>query len=397
MSEPRLKISMIGQRGVPARFGGVERVVEELGARLAARHDVTVYCRPGYVDDTDGQVATDEHRGMTLRWVRTIQTKHLEAIVHSVLCSLDVVRRRPDIVHYHALGPGVGAIIPRTLARGRVVQTIHGLDDERPKWGRRAQTLLRLSRWMSLRVPDAIAVVSTDLKERFERDGARGSVHLVPNGVEPVIEPPDAEARRSTMGVKDGPYLLFVGRLVPEKQLDVVLDAVGRLVGRDLQMVVAGGSSHSDDYTAGIRAAARADQRILLLDYVYGDDLAALFTGAAALTQVSSLEGMPLVLLEAMSAGIPVIVSDIPPHLEAVGDVDVPVVGVGDVTALATAIEAVLDDPERYAESGRRLRDRVMDHYTWDAAAAAQLDVYRQVTGRRRRRRSWARIGRGRP
>src|SRR5438874_6973552 len=136
---------MIGQRGVPATFGGIEHHVEELGARLVERgHEVTVFCRTNYVARGLGQ-----HRGMFLRPLPTVSTKHLDAFAHSALASVIAVGGPYDVVHYHALGPGLFAPIPRYLSRAKVVQTVHGLDDERAKWGPRASRLLRAGRWLS--------------------------------------------------------------------------------------------------------------------------------------------------------------------------------------------------------------------------------------------------------
>ena len=122
---------MIGQKGVPATVGGIERHVEELGSRLVDRgHEVTVFCRRSYSDDR-----RSEYRGMQLRHLPTVATKHLDALAGAFLASV-VATRGFDVVHYHALGPGLASPIPRYGSRAAVVQTVHGLDDERGKWAR---------------------------------------------------------------------------------------------------------------------------------------------------------------------------------------------------------------------------------------------------------------------
>jgi len=140
-----LRIAMIGSRGVPARWGGIERHVEELGALLVERgHHVTVFCRSNYV-----QERVPEHRGVRLRQLPTISTKHLDAIVHSGLATSAAMASSFDILHYHALGPGVMGVLPRFLSAAKVVQTVHGLDDQRAKWGRGATAVLRTAGWLS--------------------------------------------------------------------------------------------------------------------------------------------------------------------------------------------------------------------------------------------------------
>src|SRR5262245_6660245 len=147
-----MKIAMIGQRGVPASFGGVERHVEEIGSRLAAEgHDVVVFCRKGYGSDT----SLVQYHGMRLAYQRTVNSKHLESFVASASATLATVGRGYDVIHFHAVGPGLFTPLAQWLTRARVVQTIHGLDAERVKWGRGASLLLRTGTWMSAKVPDA--------------------------------------------------------------------------------------------------------------------------------------------------------------------------------------------------------------------------------------------------
>src|SRR5262249_247982 len=229
-----LRIAMIGARGVPATFGGVERHVEELGARLADRgHHVTVYCRTNYV--TDHQ---DRYRGMRLRTISTVGTKHLDAIVHSGLATADALRAGADVVHYHAIGPGIPAFVPRYATRMRVIQTIHGLAAERAKWGRGAKAALRGGEWLSAHVPDTTIVVARNLADHYQRTYGR-EVRVIPNGVDAGERSEPAQITER-WGLTAGSYALFVGRLVPEKAPDLLLRAWRSLPG-DRRLVIVGG------------------------------------------------------------------------------------------------------------------------------------------------------------
>ncbi|MBV9411863.1 MAG: glycosyltransferase family 4 protein [Acidimicrobiia bacterium] len=158
-----MRIAFIGTRGVPATFGGIEHHVEEVGSRLAGRgHDVTVYCRANYVPEGE-----ETYKGMRLVRLRTVSSKRLDAIVHSALSTARALGQGYDIVHFHALGPGVMTPVTQYASRARVVQTVHGLDDERAKWGSAASALLRGGGWLSARVPDATVVVSRTLSEHY--------------------------------------------------------------------------------------------------------------------------------------------------------------------------------------------------------------------------------------
>jgi len=374
-----LRIAMIGQRGVPATFGGVEHHVEEIGARLAERgHQVTVYCRNGYGDGDAAHLG--EYRGMQLRHLPTVSSKHLDAIAHSGLATLAALGHRHDIVHYHALGPGLVAPIPRALSHARVVQTVHGLDDQRAKWGRGARSVLRTARWMSAHVPNATIAVSRALADEYAERQGRSAVYI-PNGVsEPVPQGPEPLAR---FDLQPHGYVLFVGRLVPEKAPDLLIRAFQRM-HPSLRLVVAGGSSHTDGYVAELRQAAAGDHRIVLTGYAYGPLLAALYRHAAAFVLPSALEGLPLTLLEAAASGVPVVASDIPPHLEVLGG-DGPghrLFASGDESGLAAALHGVLSDQTFERLGAEQLRRRVLARYSWDRATQATEAVYRMALGR---------------
>jgi glycosyltransferase involved in cell wall biosynthesis len=374
----RLRVAMIGQRGVPATFGGVERHVEELGALLAARgHDVTVYNRRNYVDDD-----RSDYRGMHVRTLSTIGTKHLDAIVHSGLSTVDAMRRGVDIVHYHAIGPGFPSFVPRTLSRAKVVQTVHGRDAERAKWSPAARTILRTGEWLSARVPDATVVVSRDLADHYRTRFGRTTTYI-PNGVhEPTTRPASEITER--FGLCGGDYALFVGRMVPEKEPDLLVRAFRDIAG-DHRLVLAGGSSYTNEYVRSVESLARSDPRVLMPGYVYGPLLDELYTNAAVFVLPSTLEGLPLTLLEACAYGTPVVVSDIEPNLEIVG-ADGPghrVFRAGDRDDLTRALGRALDDSVVERSAAQDLKGRVLADYRWDAAADATEAVYASVLGRR--------------
>jgi glycosyltransferase involved in cell wall biosynthesis len=374
-----LRIAMIGQKGMPATYGGIERHVEELASRLAGRgHEVTVYCRESY-----GSVPLDRYRGVRLRQVRTIASKHLDAIVHSSTSTLAALRDRPDIVHYHGLGPGLVAPLPRYLARSKVVLTVHGLDHQRAKWGRAARAVLETAHWFSGHVPDARVAVSRALAAHYEtRFGTEA--RYIPNGVAaPRLLP--ARQIRSRFGLAPGGYLLMVGRLVPEKSADLMIRAFRR-VSTGLRLVIVGGSSFSDDFVARVRAEAADDPRVVLTGFAYGDLLAELYSNAAGFVQPSRLEGLPLTLLEAASYGLPVVASDISPHLEVLV-ADAPgrrLFRDGDADDLVRAVTRLVADPTGERTGAAVLRDRVADEYTWEVATGELERLYRDLLRPRR-------------
>ena len=369
----RLRVAMIGTRGVPATYGGVERAVEELSARLAdAGHEVTVYCRTPYCP-----TRAPSHRGIRLRYLPCLDTKHLEAISHSFLATLDALVRRYDIVHFHALGPGLCAPLAR-IGGLRVVTTVHALDFRRGKWGPFASRVLRLGALVAARVPNRTIVVSRQLADYFAAEYGCQAV-VVPNGVD--VRTHDRSAGRS--GTSAGRHFLFLGRLVPEKGVHTLIDAY-RGLDTDIPLVIAGPSSHSDDYERQLRELARDDPRISFAGAVYGGDKAALTRDAYAFCQPSTVEGLPIVLLEMMSEAVCPIVSDIPEHLEVVsvnGSAPTAVVFRADDTgSLREALTTALAHPELVAELGASARASVAERYSWRDIASSVASIYAEVS-----------------
>ena len=372
-----MRISMVGQRGVPATFGGIEHHVEELGARLVARgHEVTVYCRSNYSAERRG-----DHRGMHVRHLPTIGTKHLDAIVQSGLSSVLTLASRSDIVHFHALGPGLFTPLPRYLSGAGVVQTIHGLDNQRAKWGHVARSILAAGGWLSARVPDEVVVVSKHLESYYlERHGRR--VQHIPNGTL-VPERRQPGAVLSRLDLEPARYLLFVGRLVPEKAPHLLLRAFRQLPD-DLCLVLAGGGSYSTNYVRRLFEMAADDPRVRMAGCLGRAELDELYTSASAFVLPSSLEGLPLTMLEATAAGLCVVASDIPPHRQILGE---PGPGrrlftAGDGPGLAAALRQVLDDGAVGRTRARGLASGSVATYSWDAAVDATEAVYEQALRR---------------
>ncbi|MEU7845834.1 glycosyltransferase family 4 protein [Micromonospora parva] len=380
-----LRIAMIGQKGMPATYGGIERHVEEMASRLAGYgHEVTVYCRRSY-----GETPADGYRGVRLRQTHTIASKHLDAIVHAATSTMAAMTARPDIVHYHGLGPALVAPLPRALSRARVVLTVHGLDNQRGKWGLAARAVLGSAHWFSGYVPHQRVAVSQGLAAHY---GTRfGSpTTYIPNGVNPART---ARIRQiqDRFGLTPGGYLLLVGRLVPEKAADLLIRAFRR-TGTPMRLAIVGGSSFTDDFVDRLRREAGADDRIVFTGFAYGDLLAELYSGAAGFVQPSRLEGLPLTLLEAAAYRLPIVASDIAPHVEVLS-ADAAggrLFRDGDEDDLVRALTALLADLPGERAGAVALSERVTGRYSWDTAARELEQLYLRLApqpGRRGRAR----------
>ncbi|MDP6528320.1 MAG: glycosyltransferase family 4 protein [Gemmatimonadota bacterium] len=359
---------MIGQKGVPATYGGIERHVHELAGRLAERGvRVDAHCRSHYTP-VDAVLP-----GVRLVRLPALNTKHLDAVSHTTLASMHALFSRADIVHYHALGPSTLAWIPR-LAGKKIVVTVHGLDWRREKWNRAASWALRRGEWTAAHLPHATIVVSRTLLKHF-RVAAGERAHYIPNGTP--IPPPAPEDGARARGLEPGRYVLFVGRLVPEKGLHLLLDAHRSHIP-DWTLAVAGDAHFTDSYARSCRESAHDGVRFL--GGVYGSELESVWAHAALVVIPSALEGLSIALLEAMSHGRAVLGSDIPENTEVLKGAG-ETFRSGDAEHLGARLSELLQMPDHLAQLGALARERIREEYDWERVADQTLEIYRSVTG----------------
>jgi glycosyltransferase involved in cell wall biosynthesis len=359
-----MRIAMIGQKGIPASYGGIEHHVEEISTLLAARgHEVFVYCRP-YYTSMDG-----DYKGVHLIKTPSIKTRHLDAASHAIISTAHVLSMKPDVVHYHALGPSTLSLIPR-ITGARTVTTVHGLDWRGGKWGPAAKWLLQRCELGAVRFPNRAVVVSRILKSYFEAKYGR-EVTYIPNGVRTgELRPPRG---LEAYGLHPGEYYLFVGRLGPEKGCHTLVEAFG--MARTSRKLIMVGSPHLN-LAYETKLKAMANDRVIFTGAIFGEPLTDLWNGAHAVVHPSITEGMSLSLLEAMAHRKCVIVSDIPENLEVIGDGAL-TFAAGDPVSLAEVIGRVDADPALMEQFGRKALARVKAEYDWQKIVTRLEEVYR--------------------
>jgi glycosyltransferase involved in cell wall biosynthesis len=369
-----LKVAMIGLRGVPATWGGVERAVEELSAKLAdLGHHVTVYGRIGYGDSSHR-----EHRGVDVRWLPAVQSKHFEAASHTALAMFRAIRSREfDLIHIHSPGPGLLSVVPR-LAGIPCVVTIHAADWRSEKWGRFASAVLKLGARVAARTADRTIVVSRGLQDLFASEYGIAPEYI-PNGV----AAEELELQQPVDGLEPRNFVLFLGRLVPEKQVHMLVDAFKQL-DTEQKLAIVGPPTHSRAYVAQIEALADGDDRIMFMGPRYGAEKAWLLRNASAFAQPSAKEGLPITLLEAIACGAMPVYSDIPEHREVM---DTMAFGIpfraGDRDDLVSKLRMALEQDADGNVPSEASRLAVVKAYDWTAIASQTVELYRAVIAAR--------------
>ena len=381
-----LRIAMIGHKRRPSREGGVEIVVEELAVRMAALgHHVDAYNRYGHhvsgkkYDQEYGWKGRKFYKGVRVYIVPTFRTSSLNAIVYSFFATIRALFGRYDVLHYHAEGPCAMLWLPK-LFRRKIVVTVHGLDWQRAKWGNFASYVIKFGEKMAAKYADEVIVLSENMQKYFA-DTYNRQVTYIPNGISrPILR--DAQLITERYGLVGDDYLLFLGRIVPEKGLHYLIEAFAK-IDTNKKLVIAGGSSQAVDYMELIHRMARLDDRIIMTDFVQGQLLEELYSNAYAFVLPSDVEGMALSLLEAMSYGNCCLVSNICENTEVVEDKAV-VFKKSDVKDLREKLVYMLEHPETVRSYAEKSADFICGKYNWDEVVDETVGLYRRCCGRGR-------------
>jgi glycosyltransferase involved in cell wall biosynthesis len=365
-----MKVIVLGLRAIPGVAGGVESHSEHLYPLLAESGiDVEILVRSPYADPSFGNA----WRGVRIRRLWSPQKSGIEAVIHTFLGVLYAAVRRPDILHIHSIGPAIFTPLARLLGL-RVIVTCHAPDYMQAKWSRSAKWLLRTGERMAMRHATEVISVSEHGAASLSEKYGRG-VNAIMNGV-PRIDLPASSSVVQELGLEPGRYVLHVGRAIPDKRQDDLIEAFSRTELPGWKLVLVGDLSGEDKFSANVRAAASGNPSVVLAGFRCGDDLRALFCNAGCFALPSAVEGFPIALLEALSAGCPVVASDIPANHE----IELPpgcYFPVGDTGALAAALATVPSSMTRGVWAALRRLVRV--EYDWQRIAEQTAMLYSRV------------------
>lgn len=370
----KLNIAMLGHKRIPSREGGIEIVVEELSTRMVeAGHSVTCYNRAGHHvsgKEYDGG-SLKEYKGVRLKSVFTINRKGLAAMTSSFFGAICTAFGKYDVVHFHAEGPCAMLWLPKIFGK-RCVATIHGIDWKRAKWGGFASKYIKFGEKIAAKYADEIIVLSEGVQKYFMDTYGRKTV-FIPNGVNrPILR--STQLIKDKFGLDKDEYILFLGRLVPEKGITYLIEAFEK-VKTTRKLVIAGGSSDTEAFSQELKKLAEGDDRIVFTGFVQGRMLEELYSNAYLYTLPSDLEGMPLSLLEAMSYGNCCLTSDIAECAEVVEDKAI-VFKKSDIDDLKEKLQYACDNPEEVKKLKDGAADFICSKYNWDDVVEQTLKLY---------------------
>ncbi len=365
-----MKIAVLGTRGFPGVQGGVEVHCEKLYPRLTKMGcEITVFTRKPYINSQN-----KTYENINLIPLDCPKSKSFEAIIHTFKGIFRAKRINPDILHLHAVGPSLLTPLARFLGL-KVLMTNHGPDYKRKKWGFSGKMVLTLGeRWGTRWANEIICIsepIADDLRRKYKKNA-----NIIPNGVDipKILESNEALKKYSLV---KGKYILTVGRFVPEKGFHNLMGAFNRAELGDWKLVIVGQADHEDEYSRNLREEARKNHNIALTGFLTGRPLQELYSHAGLFVLPSSYEGLPIVLLEAMSYGLSCLASDI----SANRCVDLPdenYFTVGDIGQLSEKLRDFVKKPLSAEQKFCQI-EMLRQKYDWNEIARNTLRVYRKI------------------
>lgn len=372
------KIAMIGHKRIPSREGGVEIVVEELSKRMVKRGcTVHTYNRKGHhvsgKEYSKIENKLKEYEGIKLIRVPTIEVKGLAALSSSIFATIRALFGKYDVIHFHAEGPCAMLWLPHLFGI-RTIATIHGLDWQRAKWGKFAVAYLKLGEIIAAKYADEVIVLSKNVQQYF-LDVYGRETKFIPNGIQ---KPKKLEADeiKKRWNIEKDQYMLFLGRIVPEKGIQYLIDAF-KQIKTTKKLVIAGGSSDTEEFMKAIKEKVKDDDRVIFTGFVEGKILEELYSNAYIYILPSDLEGMPISLLEAMSYGNCCVVSDIPECTEVIEDKGI-VFEKGSVDNLREVLQRCISDASKIEKYKSQASEFITNKYNWDEVVVQTFELYRR-------------------
>ncbi len=370
------KVAVIGVKGLPAQQGGIERYCQQVYPRIVQQdYQVDLYARSSY---TNSSHYISYIQGVKVISLPSLPIKGGDALLNSLLAMIIAIFGNYDIIHIHALGPSLWCWLGKLLTNAKIIVTCHGLDWQRAKWGKLSSRVIRLGEKIAVICADDIIVVSQFLRQYFYKTYGQSS-HYIPTAPSPYITDEFPDNYLESLSLEPKKYILFLGRLVPEKRPDLLIQAFQRLQPQGWKLVLAGGHSDTQDYYFQLQQAPNKNPNIYFTGEIQGGLLSAMMRNAGFFVLPSDLEGLPLVLLEAMQEGIPVVASNIAPHRQLIANNRGLLFKKGNLNSCVNCLEMALNSPQKLQELSNNAQNYVQQNHNWHDIVSQHLSIYESI------------------
>lgn len=377
-----MRIAVIGSKGLPPHQGGIEHHCAEIYPRMvAAGHRVDLYARASYNGSSTGRAR--QYKGVQVITMPSIRVRGIDALACSGMSAAIATLKRPlgqpyDIVHFHALGPSLFTPLPQFFSKAKILTTCHGLDWKRAKWGNFSSRIIKTGEQTAVKFADRLVVVSEALQDYFYKTYGKESTYIE-NAPVTYADSDSRFAYGYSLGLTPQKYIVFVGRLVPEKRVDLLLRAFQRLRPQGWKLAVVGDRSDTDAFTNELLQIADNHPGIVFTGELQGARLSELMRGAGLFVLPSDVEGLPLALLEAMQEGIPAVVSDIPVHRQIMGGDRGVTFATGNLNDFHDRLGWAVTHPQQMARMAQRAGVYVRSHHNWETITDKYIRLYESL------------------
>lgn len=372
-----MKIAVIGAKGLPPRQGGIEHYCAEVFPRIVDQgHSVDLFAQASYTGFEWGDRYS--FHGVNIKTMPTLGVNGIDTFFSAAMASVHACRKSYDIVHFHALGPGLFSPISRLIGRSKIVVTCHGLDWKRAKWGHFSSNVIRLGEKAAVQYAHEIVVVSSDLQKYFQETYRRSTV-FISNAPASYSNSDPGFSFIKSLDIQPNQYIVFLGRLVPEKCPDLLIQAFQALQSKNMKLVLVGGNGGTDGFSSKLYELAAQHPNIIFTGELQGSQLSEMMRGARLFVLPSNLEGSPLALLEAMRERIPVLASDIAPHRELLEPDRGLLFERGNCSSLTENLRWSISNPEQMSQMAEKSQQYSNIHHSWGRVSAETLQVYESL------------------
>lgn len=369
-----MRIAVIGAKGLPPKQGGIEHYCAEVYPRMVAQGNcVDLFARSSYTDSS--WLESYNFKGVRVISLPGGRLRGVDAFITSGLGAIAASGKKYDIIHFHALGPSLFTCLPKIATSAKVVVTCQGLDWQRAKWGSFSTRLIQMGEKAAVRFADGLIVVSDALQKYFWQTYGRQTIYI-PNAPASYADSDPNFAYGASLGLERGRYIVYLGRLVPEKRPDLLVEAFSALQAKGWKLVLAGGVSDTKSFTADLLEKVANNRNIIFAGELRGSRLAEIVRGSGLFVLPSDLEGLPLAMLEAMREGIPVLASDIPPHQQLISGGRGMLFEAGKVNSCVRSLDWAINHPQEVAAMAKNAQRYVQSNYSWDRITSETLKLY---------------------
>jgi len=372
-----MKIAVIGSKGLPPKQGGIEHYCAEVYPRMVAQgHSVDLFARSSYT--CRSWFHQEDFQGVQVITLPSFKLRGADAVITSALGAIAAMGTQYDVIHFHALGPSLFTSLSKIASSAKVVATCQGLDWQRAKWGNFSSRLIHTGEKAAVRFADEIIVVSEELRSYFSKTYGR-ETDYIPNAPASFSESDPNFSYGKKLGLEEGRYILYVGRLVPEKRPDLLIDAFSKLKPEGWKLVFAGGVSDTKSFAGQLLEKIANNRDVVFAGELWGSRLAEIVRGTGLFVLPSDVEGLPLAMLEAMREGVPVMGSNIPPHQQLLSSDRGVLFEAGNLDSCICCLGWAIDHPEILVTMAKKAQQYVKHNYCWDRITEDTLSLYHSV------------------